>query len=255
MPAPRPNAHDVGSFPSYNNNSGDAVYIQTDQGHTIDSLHYKTSWGGSMEGTSLERLDPLAASNDGSNWETSSQVSAGNQNISFQPDDSPPEVIFSKVLSNGNIVVRFSEFIALTEEITFLANGNPLEIVEFDSTRGNVIYLSGNLSAAKSKAASNTTITVRNLSDVKGNTASSSEVAVAQPLQPSALVINEIMFNPLDDPDDNKADQSEYLELREHPGLCNFARRALPARRARRRWQYSRTPAGLYNGQVGAATR
>ena len=209
-----PSGRDVDQFPSYNNNSGDAVYIQTDDGHTIDSLRYKTSWGGSVEGTSMERKDPLAASNDGSNWQTSSEVSAGDQNTSFEPDDSAPEVIFSQVGSNGNIEVRFSEFIALTNETTFLADGNILEVVKFDSTQANVIYLSDNVSQSKSKATNGTTITVRNLSDVKGNTSSSSEVAVAQPLQPSDLVINEIMFNPLNEPDDNRADQGEYLELR-----------------------------------------
>jgi P pilus assembly chaperone PapD len=209
-----PNGRDVSSFPSYNNNSGDAVYIQTNNGRTIDSLQYETSWGGSAEGTSMERVDPLAASNDASNWVTSDEVSAGNRNISFQPDNHPPKVIFAQIHPNGNIEVRFSEFIALSEEVTFLANGNLLEVTSFDSTRANVIYLSGNLSKDKGDGTSSATITVRNLSDVKGNTAASSKVAIAQPLQRGDLAINEIMFNPLDDPDDNKADQSEYLELR-----------------------------------------
>ena len=208
------NALDVDDFPSYNNNSGDDVYLETDNGRTIDSLRYATSWGGSEEGTSLERKDPEAASNDASNWQTSGTGSAGSQNINFQEDTTPPVVIFSKVLPNGQIEVRFNEFIQLTPDLKFSADNKQLQIASFDSTRGNVIFLSGGSSKSQNGIASESTITVENLSDVKGNTTESTEVAVAQPMQPSNLVINEIMFNPLDKPDDNRPDQSEYIELR-----------------------------------------
>jgi len=208
------NGLDVDNFPSYNNNSGDDVYLKTNNGRIIDSLHYETTWGGSTAGSSLERKDPLAASNDASNWQTNSASSAGNQNISFQEDTSPPNIIFSKVLSNGQIEVRFDEFIQLTPDLTFFTSNTPLQIASFDSTQANVIFLSGGSSKSQKSIADGTTITVENLSDVKGNTTSSTEVSVAQPMQQSNLVINEIMFNPLDEEDDNRPDQSEYIELR-----------------------------------------
>ncbi len=208
------NGLDVDNFPSYNNNSGDDVYLKTNNGRIIDSLHYETTWGGSTAGSSLERKDPLAASNDASNWQTSSASSAGNQNISFKEDTSPPNVIFSKVLSNGQIEVRFDEFIQLTPDLTFFTGDTPLQIASFDSTQANVIFLTNGSSKSLKSIADGTTITVENLSDVKGNTTSSTEVSVAQPMQQSNLVINEIMFNPLDEEDDNRPDQSEYIELR-----------------------------------------
>lgn len=206
------NGIDVADFPSYNNNSGDDVLLRTDDGRTIDSLHYEPAWGGSKEGSSLERQDPLAASNDASNWQTSNDRSAGHQNITFQEDTSPPQVTFSKVLPNDHIEVRFNEFIRLTQDLKFFAGDQRLQIASFDSTRGNVIFLASG--SPKSAAASSSTITVKNLSDVRGNTVQSTEIAVAQPLAPADLVINEIMFNPLNDSDDNQPDQSEYIELR-----------------------------------------
>jgi hypothetical protein len=207
------NAIEVDDFPSLNNSTSDDVYIRTDEGRTIDSLRYSQSWGGSAEGTSLERKDPQAASNDPSNWQTSEATggsSAGAQNISFQEDTDPPEVIFSKVLPSGNIEVRFSEFIDLTNNVQFSTGGQTLSVAQFDSTNANVIILSG----GQSGSGGSNTITAQNLTDVKGNTNASSQIAIAQPLALSDVVINEIMFNPLDEPDDNRADQSEYLELR-----------------------------------------
>lgn len=208
------NAIAVNGFPALNNNIPDDVTLRTDEGRTIDSLRYFQSWGGNINGTSLEREDPEAASNDASNWQTSTAEggsSAGSQNVSFQPDTEPPEIIFSKILGNGNIEVRFNEFIKLTDNVEFLADGQQLQVAKFDSTNANVIILS---QPASKNGDNSTSVMARNLSDVKGNITSSSEIAVAQQLETSDLVINEIMFNPLDEPDDNQPDQSEYIELR-----------------------------------------
>jgi hypothetical protein len=209
------NAIDISGFPAYNSNTPDAVYLKNDDGQTVDSLRYSQRWGGSEDGTSIERKDPKAASNDAANWQMSTAntgYSAGSKNAVFQEDTISPEVIFSKELSGGNIELRFNEFIRLTNDVKFLIDGKELLVSDFDSTNANVITL--RVPASKGAVANSTTITVQNLSDVKGNITSSSEVAVAKPLLPSEIVINEIMFNPLNDPDDNQADQGEYIELR-----------------------------------------
>jgi hypothetical protein len=206
---------DIDGFPALNNHTPDDIFLLTDNNRTIDSLRYHQNWGGSADGTSLERKDPQAASNDASNWQTSnaeSGNSAGVQNISFQEDTNPPEVIFSKILSDGDIEVQFSEFVKLTNDVQFLSNNQPLQVIRFDSTNANTVTLTS--LPSKNNAENNTTITVQNLSDIKGNTTSSSKVPLSQPMEQSALVINEIMFNPLNDPDDNRPDQSEYIELR-----------------------------------------
>jgi hypothetical protein len=202
----------VSDFPALNNNRGDAVYIQQEDEITVDSLYYSQSWG-SNKG-SLERIDPLAATNDPSNWKTSStngNISPGKKNINYQPDAQPPKAVFSKLLPNGNIEVRFNEFINITQDLQFSANGELLNISSFDSTQANMIYLTP---GQPTKENTPRTILVNNLSDVKGNTNDKSEIAIAHPLEPSALVINEIMYDPLNKSDDNQPDQSEYVELR-----------------------------------------
>lgn len=201
-------------FPSLNDNA-DAVYIRSETGITIDSLFYDDNWN-AVEGVSMERRDPAAASNDPFNWSSSSSTagfSAGKQNSTYRPDESPPEVVFSTSLSENIFEARFNEFIRLTPDLRFLIGGSKLQIDQFDSNRGNRIFL--RMPVSKTVDAENSyTLSVQNLSDVKGNITVSASVPVSGSLKPGSVVINEIMYNPLSDPDDNRPDQSEYIELR-----------------------------------------
>ena len=53
------------------NNSGDTVIIKDSLGFTIDSLTYLPSWGGNLNGKSLERISINDESNSQENWKTS----------------------------------------------------------------------------------------------------------------------------------------------------------------------------------------
>ncbi|MDR8392211.1 lamin tail domain-containing protein [Aliifodinibius sp. S!AR15-10] len=207
------NGYFIPSFPSLNDDE-DAVYVKSGSRITVDSLHYSEHWGGS-DGISIERKDPDAASNDGSNWTSSnsdSGVSAGSKNHSFSPDETPPGVIFSTRHLDGLLEVRFNEFIQLTQDLSFSMDGAKLKIAGFDTTQANKILLQP--PSTKSKKEKSITIAIQNLTDVKGNTTSSASIPVAQPVKPGDVVINEIMYNPLSKSDDNQPDQSEYIELR-----------------------------------------
>ena len=59
----------ITSFPTLNN-SGDRIVLLDSLGRAIDSLEYKSAWGGSG-GKSLERYDVFGASTDSLNWKTS----------------------------------------------------------------------------------------------------------------------------------------------------------------------------------------
>ncbi len=60
----------VSGFPSLNN-TGDAVVLYDNRVATMDSVAYLPSWGGSTNGNSLERIDPLGSSTQQANWGTS----------------------------------------------------------------------------------------------------------------------------------------------------------------------------------------
>ncbi len=200
-------------FPSLND-AGDSVFLRDPEGTTFDSLRYSSNWDEVGNGISLERRDPLAASNDPSNWAGNTAATghtAAAQNSVYQSDESPPELIFAQALPEGIINLQFDEFIKPTQDLDFQLEGSVLKISSFDSAKGNQIKLEAPDNVIERKSIN---ITVHNLSDVKGNVKTQSRLPVAMPLSPFDLVVNEIMYQPLSDPSDNLPDQGEYVELR-----------------------------------------
>ena len=203
----------VSNFPSLNDDK-DAVYIQNERDTRIDSLFYTNAFGGASDGISAERKDPGAASNDPANFASSTAdggATPGKQNSVFQLDDIAPRITFSRIFANGDIEVRFSEFISLSQDLAFTLGQQQLTIDSFDPDNGNVIYLN---TPSGTAPGSPQTITAQNLRDVSGNVTATAKQDVAQPLNADDVVINEILFDPLSDSGDNQPDQSEYIELR-----------------------------------------
>ncbi|WP_185958349.1 lamin tail domain-containing protein [Fodinibius sediminis] len=199
-------------FPNLNNSS-DALFIRNSAGLTIDSLYYQSSWNMAPAGHSMERKDPHAASNDPSNWTSNSSdagSSAGAENLSFEEDQTPPVAHFATIRSDGKIEIHFSEFIRHPEKTQFILNGNLLSIAVFDSLEADRVTMNH---PAANIGGSNPTIHIKHLEDVRGNITPSSNIPLAQPLEPGTLVINEIMYHPVSVPDDQQPDQSEYIEL------------------------------------------
>src|SRR5699024_10189834 len=113
----------------------------------------------------------------------------------------------------NRIQVQFNEFIVLTPELSFSSGNLPMSIESFNPVQANKVRLQ--FPPAKVNTSETAlTLTVQNMTDIRGNTTSAAEIPVARRFEPSAVVINEIMYNPLSDPDDNLPDQSEYVELR-----------------------------------------
>lgn len=205
----------LSGFPSLND-SGDEIVIRNEQGVTIDSLFYRDTWGGNEPGVSLERKDPGRASNDASNWATSTAplgFSAGSESSVFELDQSPPEIIFANQ-KGGMVEIVFSEFVEITSETVIEVNGFEQGILEFDPDNANrlvVEYVSPSAKVSQNEFFDQ--VVVSNLRDVKGNLADNISSPIALPISPSTIRINEIMFDPLADDEDNLPDQTEYVEL------------------------------------------
>ncbi|MFA5668243.1 MAG: lamin tail domain-containing protein [Balneolaceae bacterium] len=205
------NALYITGFPSLNT-AGDATAIITPNGVAVDSLYYSSNWGGDKR-ISLERKDPFAASNDASNWATSTAEDGstpGIINSQHQEDNTPPHVIFANQTSEG-VFVAFTEFISIRNDTEFKVSGNTITNFKFDSTQANKLLLYTPTSA-KLKAA-DIEFQAINLYDVKGNKTAAFTQPVATPIQKGSVVINEILFEPLADANDNLPDQAQYIEL------------------------------------------
>lgn len=200
----------ISGFPSFRV-SGDAVTLKNPEDTVIDSLSYRPGWGGQTPGNSLERRDPGAISTDPANWSSSKAgfgSTPGEENSVFEIDSSPPEALFATYLPSENMAeVRFSEFVNLSDETMFFLNGSNLK-----AESGNdfsVIHLeTSNFESGKENI-----LQTENVSDFQGNSTSETDLIIAQPLTPGAVVINEIMFDPIRDNFDNKPDQPEYIEI------------------------------------------
>jgi hypothetical protein len=131
----------------------------------------------------------------------------------FEEDSSPPEIIFAADIDQ-TVEIIFSEFILVTRATTFSVNGTEAELLEWSDNKVIVEWTSTSEIASKSTGSSaNVDITVSNISDIKGNIASEILSPIASPISPGNIVINEIMYDPLADSEDNLPDQTEYIEL------------------------------------------
>ncbi|MEQ8524990.1 lamin tail domain-containing protein [Gracilimonas sp.] len=205
------NAVYLSGFPSLNDDE-DAAVIKDENGVIVDSLFYREIWGGNEPGVSLERKDPESASNDASNWASSTSEtgnSAGEQSSTYEPDQTPPEIVFAKLQPGGKIYVAFSEFIRSSGTGPISINDAPASITEYDEDNANIVIVGDDAYPIGEPL----TITFGNVIDFRGNTAEDLGIEVSQPLSAGNVVINEILFDPLANSDDNLPDQTEYVEF------------------------------------------
>lgn len=232
-------------FPSLNNN-GDAVVLKNSSGIVIDSVYYQPEWGNNSPGISLERKDPAAVSADPSNWivnrsEDGSTPAA--ENSRFKPDETPPQIIFANLFHPDSLEIHFSEFIDLTQELSakrnansllprtkkqslkstnpgmihpakqtnlqFSLNGNEAKILRYDPGLGNRVILD----ASGVGTGKEVIIEIKNFRDFQGNVQPEQTLPVAQPAAEGDLVLNEIMYDPIADGQDDLPDQTDYIEI------------------------------------------
>ncbi len=205
----------LAGFPSLNDD-GDELILRNRHGITIDSLFYRSEWGGDAPGISLERIDPVAASFDASNWASStseSGTSAGLMSTVFEEDNSPPEIVFSS-LNDSDLFVAFSEVVRFNSNTEITVNGSLVNLDDQQDFVGSEIsLLIEQTNPSKVSTMAIASVSVSNITDFKGNVANTITGQVADKLLPGDVIINEILYNPLADNEDNLPDQSEYIEL------------------------------------------
>ncbi len=205
----------LNNFPSLND-SGDELVIRNPLEKTIDSLFYDDSWGENNPGISIERKDPLAASFDKSNWAVSTSnegFSPGNISSVFEVDITPPEIIFSSI-DGDQLLIAFTEVVSITPETKITVNNLGQSIISIPEVISSEINLRMSPSNGKVTVTSQAAeIIISNLRDYKGNISSLASNLITTSLKPGEVVINEILYNPLADDEDNLPDQTEYVEL------------------------------------------
>lgn len=217
----------VSNFPALNN-SRDRVVLIDSLNRIIDSLNYKSTWGGSS-GRSLERIDVHGSSTDSTNWKSSKAIqgSSPGQSNSVTPFDydlnlsiisySPllpikgDSVIVTIRIDNIGKKAAQNFFLEIYDDINYdstvnitgqiLKKNYPLLDSEVCITEQIKIYL-GEIRLYKIIAKVDF-----NLDKVLSNNLSILEFFVSEiPAKKFDIVINEIMYAPV-------GDEPEWIEL------------------------------------------
>ena len=207
----------VEGFPSLSN-SGETVRllfgVQDVDGQgtltEIDAVPYEPSWGG--EDASLERRDPDGPSTLAANFGTSTDPrggTPGEQNSIFGRDSEVPLALFAEQRSETTVAVGFSEALdpASVVPAAFSVPNGPAVIAAVLEESGTVVILTldGPVSGDE--------VVVAGVRDAFGNAVAETRLPLARLAPPGALVINEILFDPLADDQDGRLDGTEYVEL------------------------------------------
>lgn len=199
---------EVGSWPALNNSGDTSVLLLGEI--VIDSVAFQPAWGG--EDVSLERIDPEGPSSSRFNFGSSVAPAGGTpgaQNSIFAPDVTAPAPLSAEQVDATSLDVSFTEPLdpATVSSASFsLDDGRSPDAVTLleEDTRARLTF---------GIPPAGLHLTVRNVRDLRGNLLGEAEVPIAfQPMQ-SDLVINEILFDPLADEEDNIPDQREYFEV------------------------------------------
>lgn len=126
----------VSSLPTFLwNNSGDAVVLTDSRKFIMDSVFYRTTWGGTT-GKSLERVDPLGAANDSTNWSSSTDslgATPGKKNsqVVLVNDLRVVRVLADTVSPGSNAVIR------IVVQNIGIAPVSSFELLLFDDANGD----------------------------------------------------------------------------------------------------------------------
>lgn len=207
------------SLPSLNN-AGDDIVLRDADGRMVDSVPYRSSWGGSQEG-SLERIDHRVGSPEPTNWGSSidsSGATPGRKNSlapvgrdlaierdSFDPDRS----IISLTLLNHGTESSYGATLTLYHDLNRDGRGEVYETISGRSVRP---MPSGDSSVVELPWPRELTVDgeVALLlldhpeDEVPENDRRS--LLLRLPFADSGLVVNEIMYDPVDD-------EPEWIEL------------------------------------------
>jgi hypothetical protein len=187
------------------NRTGDsAILYHGDE--VIDLVPYRPSWGG--DGVSLERIDPNRPSDRRDNFGSSTAAAGatpGARNSIFDPDITPPDVLFADQVAETMLEIRFDEPVVITSSVQVTLGASDALLQPTDDEHVLMVLLSREPTAG--------TLTLAGVEDLAGSRLPETLVPIAFLPSAGEVVITEIMFDPRVDRHDPRPDQPHYVEL------------------------------------------
>lgn len=207
----------IPSFTSIPNTRGTLV-LSTPDAIPSDSLAYGPEWGIRFDSLSLQRLDPSAPSSDPTRW-SEGIATPGRVNHDVLPDNAPPRIWMAHVSgaldsNSGNsdsLILLFDEFPILLPDAVLHLDEQPVNVpLQGALTARNHLHIPLPEAWSGDRAER---VSVTGIADVKDNRAEPIRSPIVRPPRHGDLIISEVMFHPLQDPEDGRADQTQFIEL------------------------------------------
>lgn len=211
----------VSSFPSLSNDADDITLLGPG-GNLIHSVSYNSSWYQDSKkaegGWTLEMINPLNPCGGNENWAASQNLIGGtpglaNSVLRSQADQSSPELVRVSVGAGKpyEVILYFNkglDIISAQNSSNYsISKGISIFSATLSSSdRRSIRLLLNNPLQTK---VTYQVVVAKQVKDCNGNLFGSTdklEFAIPQPIEPSDIVINEILFNPL-------SGGSDFLEL------------------------------------------
>lgn len=208
----------VTSFPALVN-SGTTLSLFSAEGKTVHAVAYTDSWYGDATkakgGYSLEMIDETAPCTGMQNWSASKNGRGGtpgkiNSIAASNKDETAPALVNAVVVNPTTLLINFSETLDSNKAVAF-ANYRLQPDIEITGVKAvSPLFNAVELQLAMPIDSHIVyTLTVVQVADCSGNLLGiRNRLPIGQPkaIEPSDIVINEILFNP-------KPAGSDYIEL------------------------------------------
>jgi len=200
-------------FPLLNRGSKDAVILRASSGLTIDSLGYTPSPVG--DGVSIERISLQAPSWFPINWKPSSHrrgATPGEPNSIPPEEPIAPKLELAIITGSNSMTLTFSAEINIATISNISINGIRTPFSLCKSTDWKVVYCAS-ATAWPVEPNNPSYIAIESIQSLLGAPLPIQSSPIARIPQHGDLLINEILFNPLQARFDGGSDQSHFVEL------------------------------------------
>lgn len=164
--------------------------------------------------TSMERTDPRTHGKDPSKWRRHpTSHSAGWHNHHFEQDQTPPKLIEARI-EEQRLHLQFDEFTQPAEGLSELwLDGlyTPLshaKASDWDTLKAYWAFELDQIPQSRVK-----TVTLPAWQDATGNQLPATDQPITHSPQAGELVLNEVLFDPLQDPNDGLPNQYQWVEV------------------------------------------
>lgn len=202
------------NLPSLNRNS-DSIWLRNTSNTLIDSISYDARFTHLLvDGYSIERVDQDYTALDPVNWSVNSdRHSAGRENLNSAKISDDIKLLIAGIFANNDAQIHFDKYVRKSELLEIRINGQPVSFNEVSD-----------LGSAKIRVSDYGTVINLNPQvldlEINGVFRFGSEninyfvSELAQQPGKGDLVINEIMYQPIQERYSSVSDQSEYVELK-----------------------------------------